>query len=83
MKSAPHNPSGADFEPDKDPPRFNGKRERYAPRTERSVVVFTAASDAAVMDLPQMVRMVVRPLTGGKPGAIVGTKLIPVMVAKP
>ena len=75
--------AGADFEPDKDPPRFNGKRERYAPRTERSVVVFTASSDAAVMDRPQMVRMVVRPLTGGKPGAIVGSKLIPVMVAKP
>jgi hypothetical protein len=75
--------AGADFEPDKDPPRFNGKRERYAPRTERSVVIFTAALDAALMDRPQMVRMVVRPLTGGRPGAIVGTKLIPIMVAKP
>jgi hypothetical protein len=75
--------AGADFEPDKDPPRFPGKRERYTPRTEHSVVVFTASSDAALMNRPQLVRIVLRPLTGGKLGAIVGTKSIPFMVAKP
>src|SRR5260370_40638261 len=51
--------AGADFEADKDPPRFAGKRERYTPRTERSVVVFTASADAAVMNGPQIVRIVV------------------------
>jgi hypothetical protein len=72
--------SGADFEPDKDPPSFGSKRERYTPRTERAVVVFTAAPDAAITTQPQIVRIVVRPIMDGKLGAIVGTKQIPVTV---
>ena len=76
--------AGADFEPDKDPPRFANKRERYTARTERVVVVFTASTEAAVTKLPQIARLVVRPITDGEPGAIVGTKQIPLMVvAKP
>ncbi len=76
--------SGADFEPDKDPPSFNSKRERYTPRTERAVVVFTAAPDAAITTQPQIVQLVVRPIMDGKLGAIIGTKQIPVtVVAKP
>src|SRR5205807_8368864 len=59
--------AGADFEPDKDPPSTTGKRERYTPRTERIVVVFTADADAPVSTLPQEVRLVVRPLVDGKP----------------
>ena len=72
--------AGADFEPDKDPPRFASKRERYTPRTERVVVVFTAAAGAAVLKQPQIARLVVRPIVDGKPGAIVGSKEIPLMV---
>jgi hypothetical protein len=76
--------AGADFEPDKDPPRFTGKRERYTPRTERVVVVFTANADALVTKQPQMTRLAVRPVAGGKPGAVVETKQFPLMVvAKP
>jgi hypothetical protein len=72
--------AGADFEPDKDPPRFPGKRERYTPRTERSVVVFTASAGAPPMQQPQVARLVVRPVVDGKPGEIVATRRIPVMV---
>ena len=76
--------SGADFEPDKDPPSFGSKRERYTPRTERAVVVFTAAPDAAITTQPQIVQLVVRPVMDGKLGAIIGTKQIPLtVVAKP
>ena len=76
--------SGADFEPDKDPPSFASKRERYTPRTERAVVVFTAAPDAAITAQPQIVQLVVRPVMDGKLGAIIGTKQIPLtVVAKP
>ncbi len=76
--------SGADFEPDKDPPPFSSKRERYTPRTERAVVVFTAAPDAAITTMPQIVQLVVRPVMDGKLGAIIGTKQIPLtVVAKP
>ncbi len=72
--------AGADYEPDKDPPAHPGKRERYTPRTERSVVVFAAAPDAAPMRQPQVARLVVRPVVDGKPGAVVARKEIPVMV---
>ena len=73
--------AGADFEPDKDPPRFASKRERYTPRTERIVVVLTATSDALITKEPRMSRLVVRPITNGKPGAIVGAKQILLGVA--
>jgi hypothetical protein len=57
-----------------------GKRERYAGRTERVVVVFTAAPDAAATKQPQLVRLLVRPIVDGKPGAVISTKEIPLMV---
>jgi hypothetical protein len=72
--------AGADFEPDKDPPRFLNKRERYTPRTERGVVVFTASPGAAAMTGPAIARIVVRPLTDGKLGPVVATRQIPLMV---
>ena len=76
--------AGADFEPEKDAPLHPGKRERYTPRTERLVVVFTAAADTIISKQPHLVRLVVRPIVDGKPGAIVGMKEIPLMVvAKP
>jgi hypothetical protein len=76
--------AGADFDPDKDPPPAPGKRERYTPRTERVVVVLTAGADAPVSTLPQEVRFVVRPVVDGKPGEILSTKSVPMMVvAKP
>jgi hypothetical protein len=76
--------AGADFEPDKDPPRFASKRERYTPRTERIVVVFTASADAPITQQPQIFLLVVRPIADGKPGALVESKQLPLMVvAKP
>jgi len=75
---------GADYEADKDPPPATGKRERYTARTERAVVVLTAAADAAASTQPQLARILVRPLAGGKLGATVAEKSILVMVvAKP
>ena len=72
--------AGADFEPDTDPPSATGKRERYTPRTERVVVVFTADADAPVSAGPQEVRLVARPLVDGKPGEVLSTKSFPMMV---
>jgi hypothetical protein len=71
---------GADFEPDKDPPSAVGKRERYTGRTERAVVVLSAASDAAPTVQPHKVQLVVRPLVDGRIGEILSTKTIYVMV---
>ncbi len=72
--------AGADYEAEKDPPQNVGKRERYTPRTERIVVVMSAATDAAVLARPQEVRLVARPLVDGKPGAVLATKTFPLMV---
>jgi len=72
--------AGADFEPDKDPPLSRSKRERYTPRSERSVLVFTASAGAPPTAQPQVVQLVVRPVVDGAPGAIVATKPFPVMV---
>ena len=71
---------GADFEEEKDDTERAGKRERYTPRTERTVLVLTAASDAAATAEPRIARIVVRPLMGGKLGEPLATKTIPVMV---
>ncbi|MDX1983413.1 MAG: DVUA0089 family protein [Bryobacteraceae bacterium] len=75
--------AGADFEPDKDPPAYTGKRERYLPRTERAVVVFTASADAAATPQPVVIRIVVRPVMDGKAGAVLAFKEIPMLVVKP
>jgi hypothetical protein len=74
--------AGADFEPDRDPIPFPGRRERYTPRSERAVVVFTAAPDAAPMQHPVLARILVLPVADGKPGEPLASKEIPVMVVK-
>lgn len=76
--------TGADFEPDKDPPLYPGKRERYVPRSERTVVIFSAAADAKPMEQPLAVRLLMRPMVDGKLGDVIATKTIPLMItAKP
>lgn len=72
--------AGADYEPDKDPPINPGKRERYTPRTERTVMVFSAAPDAALTPYPVTATLQVRPLVDGKPGAVIHSRKIPLMV---
>ncbi|MFN0106114.1 MAG: hypothetical protein ACKV2U_28995 [Bryobacteraceae bacterium] len=76
--------AAADYEPDKDPPPYPGKRERYVARTERTVLAFSAADGAPLMDLPKVSRVTVRPVVDGKPGVVIASKRIPIMVvAKP
>lgn len=76
--------AAADFEPDKDPPPYPGKRERYVPRTERTVLAFSVADGAPLLSVPKVLRVVVRPVVDGKPGVVIASKQIPMMVvAKP
>lgn len=72
--------TGADYEPDKDPPMHPGKRERYVPRSERSVLIFTVAADAPALSYPQTVRVSVRPVNDGKAGDVIASKEILLMV---
>jgi hypothetical protein len=72
---------GADYEADTEAEALRtGKRERYTPRNERTVLVLAAASDAAATSEPVMARVVVRPLSGGKLGGVLATKSFPIMV---
>ena len=76
--------AGADFEPDKDDPPAVGKRERYTPRTERAVVVFSADADAPRSAEPHVVRVVVRPVMDGRIGEVIASKpVFLMMVEKP
>lgn len=71
---------GADYEPDTDPPLAKGKRERYTPRTERTVVILSASPDAAPTQGPQKIRLVTRPVVDGKLGETLSTKSLYLMV---
>lgn len=73
---------GADFEPDKDPPPSEGKRERYVPRQERAVIVLSASADALPMKEPRMATIVVRPVAEGRLGEVVARRQVPVMVVR-
>jgi hypothetical protein len=72
--------AGADYEPDRDSPPARANRERYVPRSERAVIVFTASPDAPPTRAPQIVRLVVRPVVDGKTGAILAAREVPVVV---
>ena len=72
--------AGADYEPEPDRPPSTGRRERYTPRTERVVVVFNASKDAAPTETPFVVRLAVRSVVDGRPGAVLTTREIPLMV---
>jgi hypothetical protein len=72
--------AAADYEPDKDPPPYPGKRERYVARTERTVLAFSVADGAPITDIPKVARVTVRPVLEGKPGVAIASKEIPIMV---
>jgi hypothetical protein len=44
------------------------------------VLLLTAAPDAPVSSMPQMARVVVRPIRDGKVSQVVDTELLPLMV---
>jgi hypothetical protein len=57
-----------------------GKFERYFAKKQKSVVLLVAAPDAPVTSMPQMARLVVRPIVEGKVAAPIATHPLPVMV---
>ncbi|HKX00316.1 MAG TPA: hypothetical protein VJN43_21425 [Bryobacteraceae bacterium] len=72
--------AGSEPEQEKPPLMNGGKVERYFPKHQQSVLLLTAAPDAPVMAMPQMVRVVVRPIVEGKVAAPISVKSVPVMV---
>jgi hypothetical protein len=72
--------AGSEPEEEKPPLMNGGKVDRYFPKKQKSVLLLTAAPDAALTPVPQMARVLVRPIVDGKVSAAVGTELVPVMV---
>jgi len=72
--------AGSEAEEDKPPLMNGGKVERYFPKKQKSVLLLTAAPDARVSSLPQMARVVVRPIKEGKVAQVVDTEFVPLMV---
>jgi len=75
-----HAVAGSEAEEDKPPLMNGGKVERYFPKKQKSVLLLMAAPDAPVSSVPQMARIVVRPISGGKVAQVVDTELVPLMV---
>ncbi len=58
------------------------KRYSFVPDTQKVAIVVQADIDAAYTAEPQMVRLMLRPLIAGRPGAVLKVAEIPVMVTK-
>ncbi len=65
---------------DKPPLPNGGKLERYVPILQNAALVFVAAPDAAVTDVPSKVRILARPVVNGKMGETIVVKELPLMV---
>jgi hypothetical protein len=74
--------AGSELEEDKPPLMNAGKADRYFPKSQKSVLLLTASPDVAPMSMPQMARVVVRPVVEGKVAPPVQTELVPVMVVE-
>jgi len=72
--------AGSEPEQEKPPLMNGGKVDRYFPKKQKSVLLLTAAPDAPITSMPQMARVLVRPVVEGNVAAPVATALVPVMV---
>jgi hypothetical protein len=69
--------------PDPEPLLDKGKMEQYVPKKQRVEILVVGAPDAAPTALPQMARLVARPVLQGVVGSPVWSREVPVMVVKP
>ncbi len=60
-----------------------GRKEQYVPKTQKVVILVMGTPDAAATPLPQVARLVARPVVEGQVGAPLLVQEIPVMVTKP
>ena len=75
-----HAVAGSEAEEDKPPLMNGGKLERYFPKKQKSVLLLMAAPDAPLSSMPQMARVVARPIRNGKVAQVVDTELVPLMI---
>ncbi len=75
--------AGADVEPDTAPPFPEVHKERFVPKSKKTTILLVTAADAPATQMPKVARVVARPVVGGKLGAPLKVKDLPVMVLKP
>ncbi len=75
--------AGADVEPDTAPPFPEVHKERFVPKSKKTTIVLVTAADAPATEMPAVARVIAWPVVGGKLGAPLKVKDLPVMVLKP
>jgi hypothetical protein len=75
--------AGADVEPDTEPPLPEIHKERFVPKSKKTTILLVADADAPTSRIPQLARIIARPVVGGKIGAPLTVGDVPVMVLKP
>ena len=69
-----------EVEPDSYPALDEGFKDRYLPKSQSAAMLLVASAEAQVMQMPQLIRIVARPVVGGKLGVPTLAGEIPVMV---
>ena len=75
--------TGAEEPPIREAELDLGKKEQFVPKTQKIVILVMGSPDAAATPLPQVARLVARPVVEGQVGAPLLVQEIPLMVLKP
>ena len=75
--------TATEVEPGKLPPLDEGEKERFLPKSQKAVILLAASADAPLTRLPQLLRVMARPVVEGKLGAPTLVQEVPLMVLKP
>ena len=75
--------TATEVEPEKLPPLDEGEKERFLPKSQKAVILLAASADAPLTRLPQLLRVMARPVVEGKLGAPTLVQEVPLMVLKP
>ena len=75
--------TGAETPPPRGGVLDEGRKEQFVPKNQKVVILVLGSPDAAATAMPQMVRLVARPVVEGRVGAPLLVQEIPVSVSKP
>ena len=65
------------------PPLNDGEKELYLPKSQKAIILLAASADAPLTQVPQVLRVMARPVVEGKIGTPALVREVPLMVLKP
>jgi hypothetical protein len=74
---------GTELEAEKGEPVDEGEKQRFVPKTSSTIITLFASADAPPTTTPQMIRIVGRPVMGGRVGFALQVQEVLLMVVKP